>query len=123
MKTEHVYLIGPVIEKLRNLETHLPNQDRIIYQFGSFLADRLYTSLESKKCPEIFQSGLDTAARLAVHDLNRDRDILTGQPIQGNLAGHSPQRYDKLHMAIPSITEAVCPKDLARTIENPIRKF
>lgn len=110
MSLEGAMSMEPVQEKLRNLPEHMPDQEQIVYDFGTFLADRLN--------PSLVPQGFAMAAELALYDAQQGKDGFTGQPVSGRLHGYPPQLYAVLRMSVPQIAEAVCPEDFAKGVKD-----
>ncbi|HUW43418.1 MAG TPA: hypothetical protein VMV95_00440 [Bacillota bacterium] len=100
----------PIKEKLKGLREHMPDQQDVIYDFATYLADRLN--------PELVPQGFNMAAELALYDLEKGVDGFTGQPIQSRLVGYPSMIYRLLRMQVPQIAEAVCPEDFAQGVRK-----
>lgn len=101
--------------KLRNLSEHLPNEDKILYEFARLLADRL----NEKLVPEGFLLG----AQLLLYDLERGIDGYTGQRINSRLVGYPPIIYVSIELMIPMIAEATCPADFAQEVHKIVEEI
>ena len=110
MSLEGAISTEPIKEKLKNLRQYMPNQQDVIYDFGAYLADRLN--------PELVSQGFNMAAELALYDLQKGVDGVTGQPIRSRLVGYPPVIYGLLRMQVPEIAEAVCPEDFAKGVRE-----
>lgn len=100
----------PIKERLQNLREYMPGEDEIVYQFGTFLANRLN--------PELLPAGFNLSTELAISDLRRGIDGYSGQPIRHKLSGYPPIIYTLLRMRVPDIAYAVCPQGFAKEVEQ-----
>ena len=100
----------PVKEKLRNLEKYLPDKEKMVYEFGNYLADILN--------PALVPFGFNLAAEHALYDIQVGVNSFTKEPISTRLAGYPPQIYALLRSEIPYIAEAVCPEDFAKGVRE-----
>lgn len=110
MSLEEAISMEPVKKKLRNLSKHMPGQERIIYDFAEFLADRLN--------PELAPQGFMMAAELALYDAQKGVDGFSGKCISGRLSGYPSQIYALIRTCVPDIVEAVCPEDFAKGVKE-----
>ncbi|MBT4936742.1 hypothetical protein HON22_02390 [Candidatus Peregrinibacteria bacterium] len=101
-----------VKRKLANLEQYFPKQDKIIYDFAKFLSERAND--------ELVPMGFMLMAELAVYDLQKGVDGLTGEPLQRGIGGYPPAMYSVLNMYIPQIAEAIFGKEYGTNV-NEIR--
>lgn len=109
MSLEEAISMGPVKEKLRNLQDYMPGKNVAVYQFGAYLADKLN--------PSLIPPGFVQAAGLALHELKTGFDQITNESIRNELVGYQPFFYDVLSMHIPGIARAVCPEDFANGVQ------
>jgi len=100
----------PVKSKLRDLETHMPGQERVIYEFGAYLGERL--------SEELVPEGFYMTAQLVLHDLKKGVSGLPEKPIPNHLAGYPPFLYTVLSLSIVQIAEAVCPPEFAKGVKT-----
>lgn len=100
----------PVKEKLKHLQDYLPNQQKIVYDFAVYLADKLNQKLVPR--------GFNVTAALTLYDLEKGVNGFTGQPIQSRLVGCPSVIYRLLEMQVPEIAEAVCPEEFAQGVRK-----
>lgn len=110
MSLEQSISMEPVKEKLKNLPEHMPNKSQIVYDFGVYLADNL--NLES------IPDGFAIAAVMAIDDIKKGKNRITGKPFSGSLNSMPSEYYDILRITIQQITEVVCPEDFAKDVKD-----
>ena len=118
MALEKALSMEQIRPKLKNLRKIMPDQLDIVYDFASYLADRISDEL----VPECFYK----TSRLVIWDLQHGTSVSLNMPIPNKLAGYSPQTYAVLGMYITPIAEAVCPQEFAedvKIVEEAIRKY
>ncbi|PKL36758.1 hypothetical protein CVV38_02560 [Candidatus Peregrinibacteria bacterium HGW-Peregrinibacteria-1] len=88
-----------IVKKLANLQVYLPGQQRHIYEFAKFLAQRAYENMT----PNDFKLMAD----LAIEDLIRGHDANTGNPIKGPLSYYPKTIWTSLYFFVPKISDAI----------------
>lgn len=96
--------------KLKDLRKHMPDQKDVVYDFASYLADRLN--------PELVPKGFYMASQLVLYDLQKGVSGFPSTPIPSRLAGYPPQIYALLNMYVSQIAEAVCPPEFAEGVKR-----
>lgn len=110
MSLEEAISTEPIKEKLKNLRQYMPGQLDEIYDFAAYLAGRLN--------PQLLPRGFYITAKLALYDLEKDVNGLTGQRIRSTLVGYPSLIYELLRVKIPEIAKAVCPEDFAKGVQE-----
>ena len=100
----------PIKKKLKSLREYMPDQKDIVYDFATYLADRLY--------PKLVPEGFSTIAELALYDLQKGINGFTGQPIKSSLVGYPSMVYRLLRIQVPKIADAVCPEEFAQGVRK-----
>ena len=90
-------------EKLANLRDYAPGYDDSIYEFARFLSTRASDELTPR--------GFDLMVDMAIADLERGKDGLTGKPIEGKLVGYKQRTYALFKMNILRIKELFFDKE------------
>lgn len=105
------------VDKLRQLTEFVPQSNQYLYQFGTFLAERI--TPRKQITPQNFVG----AAELAIYDLQKGIDGFTGQPIRSELVGLPPQLYSLLRLNVTIIAKAVYSEDFAKQVEEIYQKL
>lgn len=101
---------GVIRDRLRNLATYLPGQQKIVYDFAAHIANYVNA--------ELVPQGFVMAAVLALYDLQVGVNGYTNEPIRSNLVGQPPMIYKIIEMMIPKIAEAAFPPDFADVVQE-----
>jgi hypothetical protein len=110
MALEKTLSMEPVKAKLKNLREHMPDQEDVVYDFASYLADRLNS--------ELVPEGFYMASQLVLYDLQKGVSGFPSNPIPSSLAGYPPQMYAFLNMYVSQIADAVCPPEFAEGVKR-----
>ncbi|VVB83097.1 Uncharacterised protein [uncultured archaeon] len=110
MALEKALSMEQVKSKLKNLREIMPEQPEIIYDFASYLADRI--------SDELVPEGFYTISQLVLYDLKNGISTFSDVPIPNKLTGYSIPIYASLSPHITSIAEAVCPPEFAKGVKR-----
>jgi len=110
MVLEKALSMEQVKTKLKNLREIMPDEKNIVYDFASYLADRI--------SDELVPEGFYMTSQLVLYDLQRGVSASPSIPVPNKLTGHSKEIYSLLDMAVSEIAEAVCPPEFARGVKR-----
>lgn len=101
-----------VAARFRALEPEVTDPE--MFQFAQFLADRI----ESRGGGEANQHSFLLLSSLAIYDLRRGVDGVTGEEVVHELAGRDPKTYDRLNGLIPRLGDVGVSSAFGQSLQN-----
>jgi hypothetical protein len=95
---------------LKNIELLLPEAETVLYDFASYLSDRLSLS--------IVPGGFNVSYSNVLSNMERGISDFPTKPIPVRLLNQTPTVHLYLADALPQIADAVCPKEFANGVKE-----
>ena len=103
--------------KLENLKKLMPGQDTALYDFAIFLA--AHPDFNGR---QMIPLGFSNVATLAIYELEKGFDNVTGERIDNFLSKQHDYFYRHLESLISEIAKAVCSENFAKEVEDLLER-